>query len=99
MRLSIKTRPQGCSWTDIEAVWREADLLEPINAAWLFDHFYPIFSDPDGPCFEGWTLLAALLAKTKRLRAGIMVTGIGYRPAPVLANMIATVDHVGRGRL
>ena len=31
-----------------------------LRVGWNFDHFYPIFSDPTGPCLEGWTMLAAL---------------------------------------
>ena len=31
---------------------------------WVFDHFKPLYADPKGPCFEGWTLLAALAGVT-----------------------------------
>ena len=45
-------------------VWREADTIPQIEHAWLFDHLMPIGGDPDGPIFEGWTLLSALAAQT-----------------------------------
>jgi len=66
-------------------VWQEADEIPAIEHAWLFDHFMPIGSnDPSGPCLEGWTLLSAFAALTKRLRVGIMVTGNTYRHPAVL---------------
>jgi F420-dependent oxidoreductase-like protein len=99
MRFAVKTAPQHTTWDDILAVWREADTIDVFESAWLFDHFYPIFSDPKGPCLEGWTALAALAQATSRLRVGVMVTGIVYRHPAVLANMAATVDIVAKGRL
>ena len=69
------------------------------ESGWLFDHFYPIFSDSTGPCLEGWVTLTALAQATKRLRLGTLVTGIHYRHPAVLANMAATLDIVSGGRL
>jgi hypothetical protein len=39
------------------AVWQEADDIEVYESGWTFDHFYPIFTDSNGPCLEGWTTL------------------------------------------
>ena len=52
MRFGIKTAPQHTSWSDMLDVWRAADDIELFESAWNFDHFYPIFSDSDGPCLE-----------------------------------------------
>ncbi|MBY8859481.1 LLM class flavin-dependent oxidoreductase [Nocardia sp. CA2R105] len=95
----IMTAPQQVDYSDIQRVWREADGIEQIEHAWLFDHFMPIAGDPDGPIFEGWTLLSALAAQTSRLRLGLLVTSNRFRPPAVLAKIAATVDIVSGGRL
>ena len=99
MRFAFKTSPQNTTWADMLAVWRAADEIDVFESGWTFDHFYPIFSDPAGPCLEGWTTLSALAQATTRLRLGVLVTGIHYRHPAVLANMAAAVDIISGGRL
>ncbi len=95
----IKTAPQHTTYEGMLAIWQEADAEPAIEHAWLFDHFYPLSGDTSGPCLEGWTLLSAFAALTKRLRVGIMVLGNTYRHPAVLANMGATLDIISQGRL
>ncbi|MBV9616743.1 MAG: LLM class F420-dependent oxidoreductase [Ktedonobacteraceae bacterium] len=99
LRFGIKTAPQNTTYEDMLRVWQEADEIPAIEHAWLFDHFMPLGNDPTGPCLEGWSLLAAYAAQTKRLRLGLMVTGNTYRHPAVLANIGATVDIISHGRL
>ncbi len=93
------TAPQQVDYHDILRVWREADTIPEIEHAWLFDHLMPIGGDPGGPAYEGWTLLSALAAHTRRLRLGVMVTSNRFRPPAMLAKIATTVDIVSGGRL
>ncbi|MGD0439319.1 MAG: LLM class F420-dependent oxidoreductase [Acidimicrobiales bacterium] len=99
MRIAFKTSPQNTTWEDMLEVWRAADDIDLFESGWLFDHFYPIYSDSTGPCLEGWVTLTALAQATRRLRLGTLVTGIHYRHPAVLANMAAALDIVSGGRL
>jgi len=95
----IMTAPSQVAYADVLRAWREADGIPQIEHAWLFDHLMPLGGDPNGPTFEGWTLLSALAAQTERLRLGVMVTSNRFRPPAVLAKIAATVDVISGGRL
>lgn len=98
LRFGALTQTHHTTWEELRQTWR---LLEELgyDTAWTFDHFFPIFGDPSGPCLEGWIALTALLMETSRLRAGVLVSGNTYRHPAVLAKMGATLDHISRGRL
>jgi alkanesulfonate monooxygenase SsuD/methylene tetrahydromethanopterin reductase-like flavin-dependent oxidoreductase (luciferase family) len=98
-RFGIATAPMQVHYHDILRVWREADAIGEIEHAWLFDHLMPIAGDPSGPIYEGWTLLSALAAQTRRLRLGLLVTSNRFRPPAMLAKIATTVDIVSGGRL
>jgi F420-dependent oxidoreductase-like protein len=99
VRFGIQTPQQNSNtWEETLSLWQEVDTLG-FDTAWVFDHFLPIFSDPTGPCMEGWTALSALAMATKNVRLGIMVTGNTYRNPAVLAKTATTVDIISGGRL
>jgi alkanesulfonate monooxygenase SsuD/methylene tetrahydromethanopterin reductase-like flavin-dependent oxidoreductase (luciferase family) len=98
-RFGIATPPQQVAYDEILRVWREADAIPQIEHAWLFDHLLPIAGNPAGPIFEGWTLLSALAAQTRRLRMGVLVSSNRFRPPAMLAKIATTVDIISGGRL
>jgi len=97
-RYAIKTPTHHGQWSEYLDVWREADQIDTFESAWNFDHFYPTSEPVDGPCLEGWTMLAALAQATSRLQLGCMVSAVPYRHPAVIANMAATIDVISGGR-
>src|SRR5439155_455928 len=69
IRFGIQTGQQSLEWAQLLALWQKADAWD-YDSLWNFDHFYPIFVDPEGPCLESWTTLAALAQATRRARLG-----------------------------
>lgn len=99
MRYAFSTSPQRTTWEWMHEVWKRADDLPVFESGWTFDHLYPLFGDSTDDCMEGWITLTALLSETRRLRGGVLVTGMVYRHPGVLANMASTLDITSGGRL
>ncbi|HEY2601001.1 MAG TPA: LLM class F420-dependent oxidoreductase [Thermoleophilaceae bacterium] len=97
IRFGIHAGPQNATFDELLELWQRADELD-YDWMSVFDHFMPIFGDPEGGCFEGVSLMAALAAHTTKIRCGILVTGVTYRHPAVAANMAATIDHISHGR-
>ncbi len=81
----------------LESLVTVAD-AEGFETAWILDHVQTA-PPSQANLFECWTLTAALLRATSRLRVGQLVTGNGYRNPALLAKMASTADVIGNGRL
>jgi F420-dependent oxidoreductase-like protein len=70
------------------------------TSLWVMDHFYqlPGLGGADDKMLEGYTLLGALAARTKKVTLGTLVTGVTYRNPALLAKEVTTLDIISSGR-
>jgi len=89
---------EGVTWEQWLAL---ALAAEDARLGGLFrsDHYRSIVRGEPAGALDAWATLAALAARTERIRLGTMVSPVTFRAASVLAKNVVTVDHVSGGRV
>ena len=75
--------------------WQDVQRIEELgfDSAWTSEHIFFYF-----PTFDAMTSLAAMAARTSRIRLGTAVLLLPLRPAALAAKEIASVDIISGGR-
>ena len=89
---------EGVTWKQWLAL---AEAAERLGFEGLFrsDHYFSSDGVGGRGSTDAWTLLAALAARTDRIRLGTLVSPVTFRLPSVLAKSAATVDEISGGRV
>jgi alkanesulfonate monooxygenase SsuD/methylene tetrahydromethanopterin reductase-like flavin-dependent oxidoreductase (luciferase family) len=89
---------EGVTWEQWLALAKASESAG-LDALFRSDHYRSIVRGDPAGSLDAWTTLAALAARTERLRLGTLVSPVTFRPASVLAKAVVTVDAISGGRV
>jgi alkanesulfonate monooxygenase SsuD/methylene tetrahydromethanopterin reductase-like flavin-dependent oxidoreductase (luciferase family) len=99
MRISLMIEGQEDvrweQWLALALAAEEAGL----DGLFRSDHYRSIHRGDPAGSLDAWGTLAALAARTHRIRLGTLVSPTTFRPVSVLAKSVVTVDHISDGRV
>ena len=89
--------PQFLQWDDMIARTLQAEKYG-FHSVWTCDHMWPP-SERGGNQLEVLTTMAAIAARTERLRIGTLVICNSFRNPALLAKALSTIDNISHGRV
>jgi alkanesulfonate monooxygenase SsuD/methylene tetrahydromethanopterin reductase-like flavin-dependent oxidoreductase (luciferase family) len=99
MRFALMIEPQqGMTYEDQLAVARGAEAAG-FESFFRSDHYAGFPGDGDGPTTDAWAVLAGLARETERITLGTLVSPVSFRHPGNFVKLVATVDHMSRGRI
>jgi len=98
VQFGVHTGLQHTSIAELRELWAR---IEDLGFDWIsiWDHFYAADNSGSPHSLEAIASHTALAASTTRVTCGSLVYSAGYRHPAVLANAMATLDHLSDGRV
>jgi alkanesulfonate monooxygenase SsuD/methylene tetrahydromethanopterin reductase-like flavin-dependent oxidoreductase (luciferase family) len=88
---------EGVEWEHWLALGQAAEAAG-LEGFFRSDHYGSIHRGDPAGSLDAWATLAALAARTERIRLGTLVSPVTFRHASVLAKSVVTVDRISAGR-